>query len=810
MKLVNNLLSRKGGRARLVALTFSKLFIALILLATTSTALGAAPLQAQSAPEGPEALPPGWTEHYVDKPLNLIELTDRTLRIKKTGEPCAVYGGDMLYYACFDKGTNLWGSPELVDNRLMVGSHAALAFNDNDDPFISYYDGFNGDLWLAYNIGGTGWQYKLVDATVLLDQDSPKYNLSPYSQDQIEALGLTIFREPTLAPTLEPSAPQVESVPKGVGKYTSIAVDNLGYVHISYYDDSTEVSGLTGGRLKYARWSGFGDPVTVVVHEYHDQGDAGLFTSIAVDADRKVHISYMSEKYDYLMYAVGGANNPAAWTYYEIDRTPQVGPYTSIALDEYGRPHISYIKFLNGVYSLRYARKNNDGSWSGTVIDGPGVGLYSSIAIDSKNRPHISYYDVLNGNLKYAYYNGSSWNTMTIDQPGDTGYFTSIAIDSLDQPNIYYYNLTTGYLNYIYYDPYLKKWVRSPLKIYTGDVGLATSLALSSGGVPHISYLDDTRDYLKYATAIGWSWSLDVVTDTIRAGSHSSIKLLNDSIPVIAFYDMTHADLVLARGDNLHNTWDFEYVDWVGNVGQYVSMELDSANNPHMSYYDGTNGRLIYNHWDGSDWNRLDLDWGWVGLFSSLALNAADKPFISYFDVPDERIMLALKSPTNAWVKVPIADVGIPGDDIQVLEAYTSIDLDPLGNPHIAYYNDTLGSLEYAYDIGGGVFAYETIDNSVDVVGKWVSLAVDPATGISHVCYYDETNGDLKYAYRNGGWTSLTMDSYGDVGLYCSLDLDSTSRVGISYYDRSGGDLKYIFSDTLPFADFFLPLIIVQ
>ena len=64
--------------------------------------------------------------------------------------------------------------------------------------------------------------------------------------------------------------------------------------------------------------------------------------------------------------------------------------------------------------------------WHIETVDGTGsVGLYSSIALDSSDYPHISYYDHTNDNLKYAYYDGSSWHFESPDTVGIVGYHTS-------------------------------------------------------------------------------------------------------------------------------------------------------------------------------------------------------------------------------------------------------------------------------------------------------------------------------------------------------------------------------------------------
>ena len=81
-----------------------------------------------------------------------------------------------------------------------------------------------------------------------------------------------------------------------------------------------------------------------------------------------------------------------------IDSAGNVGGCTSIAVDSNNKVHISYQDFT--YHDLKYAT-NASGSWVTSIIDSAGgVGLYSSIAVDSNNKVHISYYNEFNNETK--------------------------------------------------------------------------------------------------------------------------------------------------------------------------------------------------------------------------------------------------------------------------------------------------------------------------------------------------------------------------------------------------------------------------
>jgi hypothetical protein len=69
--------------------------------------------------------------------------------------PCMAYGGDALYYSCWNGTTSAWDTA-IVDTSLSVGQYTAMAFDNYARPFITYYDAWNGRLKMAYQNGVSG------------------------------------------------------------------------------------------------------------------------------------------------------------------------------------------------------------------------------------------------------------------------------------------------------------------------------------------------------------------------------------------------------------------------------------------------------------------------------------------------------------------------------------------------------------------------------------------------------------------------------------------------------------------------------
>lgn len=837
---INHLASseRRGGRAPSL---LARVGLLLALLSTIFFQPTPTSSKALSEPGAPGVLPT-WTLLTVDGPRYFTNMTDRSLAFR--GEtPCAAYGGDGLYFACYNSATGSWES-QVLDNSVGVGQYAALAFYNNlmtgrIEGYISYYDAMNGQLKFMYT-NYQVWQPPIVvpnpaPGTLAAKNalvNDPAYAAEPAVEDDRDfASEMRALESPWLGPNASAS-PDFGFEGEGVGKFTSIAVDSKG-VYISYYDDRTIDANLNSyeRNLKVAVWKGGSNWEIEIVDDYHDQGAVGLWSSIAVDISGNLHVAYMSEKYDQLKYAFYRAFNQEWDDPVVVDggHPKHMGSMCSIALlgDEIpgmkATPYISYLDWTDDANgkphgSLKMARLIEGNKlvkkWDLEVVDSAGItGWWTSIAIEPTNRRiNISYFQAYDrvgkpvGDLRLASkrVNGS-WELETVSaKAGIVGQFSSIAIQPTNlRPSFFHFNSTERRLEYAYYTT-RKTWGAQIVDINGSDVGFGSSLALTGNGVPNISYLDASLGLMKYARQYGNLGIHYFPLTNYLNGYYSSIRIAPDGNPRIASYGTKDGDLLFGKRTG---NWEFEYIDRTFDVGRYVSMAIGTNNKVHVSYFDATHQDLVYAYKDlgATTWITDTLDWsGDVGMFTSIALSSDNRPYISYYDQERKSLKLAFLSFPSFWNIVTVDDGGVLNNDVG---KFTSIALDSADNPHISYYDVTNKDLKYAY-WNGAAWVIETLQSTGDV-GMYTSLKIYTPTNTRHLCYYDFTHGALQYAQNSGaGWDFQTVHDEGDVGYSCSLDLTAAGEPAISYYDNSRGDLRLAISyGTIPNTNaIFMPM----
>jgi len=293
------------------------------------------------------------------------------------------------------------------------------------------------------------------------------------------------------------------------------------------------------------------------------EGDVGYFTSIFVDKNDKVHISYIDGTRGYLRYVT---NISGQWE--TSDVVPASRQNTSIVVDSAGKVYIGY--------SGHVVSKDNTGQWTS---QNPGV-----------------------------HYNVRSGPSLAVDK-NDVIHLLAITthtfpLNPLTYCDAEYTNNANGsFGNHAY-----------PPTCMTGAITLGSpSLAVDSNGKAHAAFTN--TGYLVYSTNKTDSWGCGgYITSNISPYTYSNSYIAADSagnarMPQTNGADFTSLALdsqdkshvsdfynnCLRYTTNVSGSSESSYVDCSSaKVGEYNSIATDAQDNVHIAYFDRTNGNLKY------------------------------------------------------------------------------------------------------------------------------------------------------------------------------------------------------------------------
>jgi hypothetical protein len=460
-----------------------------------------------------------------------------------------------------------------------------------------------------------------------------------------------------------------------------------------------------------------------------------------------------------------------SWMKGIVDSESEVSNVINAAIDSNGYLHVSYYD-TNG-QDLIYAT-NAGGLWKTEIVDSVGnVGKHNSIDVDAAGTIHISYYDSTNQDLKYAKGTFGSWTTSTIDSIGVVGEYNSLVCIG-DAVHITYLDYSNNTLKHA--ERSGSAW---SLEVAAEDVGLGSALT-ANDGVLYSSFISDDGK-LYCAVKNGTAWMIEEVDVTASFAKEMDIAV-SDGTVFVSYID-NNAHVLKAATRSAVGSWNFVVVDSVTMVNtlSWPSASGDSFGNLHITYYDWGNQDLCYAMHDGSTWSLSKLDES-GGVCSAIVSDDNNKQHVFYIDLVLAKTPLSYITNSGAkWVAETVDQQGDVGEQ-------SAIAVDADGFVHIAYYDDTNGTLNYASNVNG--WESVVVDNSSVSVGLNPSIALD-SEGYVHISYYDEANQALRYATNAGGvWTTEPRD-VGNVGLYSSISIDSDGGVHIVYLSSTSKNLKY-------------------
>jgi putative cell wall-binding protein/methionine-rich copper-binding protein CopC len=258
--------------------------------------------------------------------------------------------------------------------------------------------------------------------------------------------------------------------------------------------------------------------------------------------------------------------------------------------------------------------------------------------------------------------------------------------------------------------------------------------------------------------------------------------------------------------------WQTVTIAWSDNIaGLFTSMDTDSFGRPHISYYDATDGDLMYVWQDDSGWHSETVDSeGNTGKFTSLAVDANGIPHISYYDLTNGKIKHAIRN-NSTWEKTEVDEVCTGVDGGYYTGVSTSIAIDNSNRPHISYYDYNQQCLKHAW-LEGSVWEREIVEAPIITSSdgaSWKTQNSGTNKGLLGIAWGDskfvavdmsgkvytspdgtvwsvQDSGTKKYLQKVT-WNGSQFAAVGASGTIL------TSPDGINWTTRSTGTTKWIF-----------------
>jgi len=307
----------------------------------------------------------------------------------------------------------------------------------------------------------------------------------------------------------------------------------------------------------------------------------------------------------------------------------QNGTFNDALYDKNNNLNFVWYDSANSV--LKFARRDSAKVWGTTQIIDNGVqaGNFVSMALDSQGRPGVAYYDANQADLKYAHYNGSSWDVQTVESTNTTGYYPSLKFDNSDHPVIAYYYKTGGNLKFATNNG--SAWNISTLDS-KGDVGRYPSLAVNPAtGRWSIAYETTSGGAFKYAAQTRSAWDVTTVDVNGAGGGFISLAFDSNNLPAFSYYDAANSDLRFARYSG--KAWSHATIASKRSQGLYSNLFFDPGMGDQavIYYFNKTTNSLVAARQGGKAWDFEVLATG-GGRHNHVTLNSDDFETFVWFD----------------------------------------------------------------------------------------------------------------------------------------------------------------------------------
>lgn len=537
-----------------------------------------------------------------------------------------------------------------------------------------------------------------------------------------------------------------------VGYHTATGIDRFGDIHVAYQDLTPD--GTPQGELRHARFDG-----TEWTREIVDAlPGAGYESKIAFENSDVIYIFHRNEEQEVVRISQKTLQSEFGWTSgWAVD-----GADTGRGLDlthfEAGNTFfLSYWRQRDGLNQpdriAAPSAKPGVGWFEDEVLQGENIGAYTSIAHGpTTDTQMVTFYDQGNRQLMGARYETDAYlPPVWLDRDADVGQYCSAD--------------------------------RSPT---VSDLFTA--------------YYDAENGALKMARWDGTTTQTQFV-DGIEAGTWSQIGATSTEV-ICAYYNDTQGSLRVARWPlgGIPADGTDEVVDNSSlQVGEYVSMAIDSADRIYLAYYDATGEQMKIAVYHNGRWFTVPfgLNGGTIvnGDFCRIAINPDEDEIGVVFRNADLGIVIAATSPLqgpNPILNFAFSTVytsGATEGKFCSLTFDTTLDSDL----HLAYYDESNLRVQYVLISSTGVYE-ETIEESpYDVVGYYTDIFYNPNNFYPEVVYQAVSESALRHAAKTAGWNVETLDSDEATGFAPRIVYDPDNLIEyVVYYNNTREELRIL------------------
>ena len=309
------------------------------------------------------------------------------------------------------------------------------------------------------------------------------------------------------------------------GDFVDMACKENGAVHVAHKDSLYE-------NLRFAsNASGVWD-----LRLLDDTDASGEHPSVCSGKKGRVHVAEITDEkgsQPKLRHIFGKDDS---WTVEDVlsEGDYTTPDYTSIAVDAEGRVHIAFRQWSESSWTsfgseIQHAVRGSNGSWTfETVWSVEGqMGDYLDMALDNNGVPHLAFFDYQSDDVKHAFKNGASWEVeCAADNVGDQTRGVSIAVD--DEGGVHISFLHGDEVGLGYATNRSSSWETRILDQFlevnnTGD----TSIDVDRNGHVHISYVavEEFNPMLRYITDESGEWSAYDIDNAGRVGAYNSLAV---------------------------------------------------------------------------------------------------------------------------------------------------------------------------------------------------------------------------------------------------------------------------------------------